>query len=52
MAEPASAFTASDPVERLAAVREAVIRAARDSGRDPAEVTLMAVSKTFPPEAI
>ena len=52
MAESASAPTASDAVERLAAVREAVVRAARDSGRDPAEVTLMAVSKTFPAEAI
>jgi len=52
MAESASAPTASDAVERLAAVRETVARAARDSGRDPAEVTLMAVSKTFPAEAI
>jgi hypothetical protein len=52
MAESASAPTASDAVERLAAVREAVARAARDSGRDPADVTLMAVSKTFPAEAI
>ncbi len=42
----------SGAVRRLLAVREAIARAARDSGRDPAEVTLMAVSKTFPAEAI
>jgi len=58
MAEPAStphpppSEEASGAVRRLNEVREAVARAARDSGRDPAEVTLMAVSKTFPPEAI
>jgi hypothetical protein len=33
-------------------VREAVARAARDCDRDPAGVTLMAVSKTFPADAI
>jgi len=36
----------------LAAVRTAIARACRDASRDPAEVTLVAVSKTFPPEAI
>jgi len=36
----------------LAAVRAAIARACRDASRDPAEVTLVAVSKTFPPEAI
>ncbi|HEX4765820.1 MAG TPA: YggS family pyridoxal phosphate-dependent enzyme [Lichenihabitans sp.] len=37
---------------RLAAVRERIAQAARDSGRDPASVTLVAVSKTFPAEAL
>jgi pyridoxal phosphate enzyme (YggS family) len=32
---------------RLAAVKEAIARAAREEGRDAAEVTLVAVSKTF-----
>lgn len=31
----------------LARVREKIVRACRDHGRDPAEVTLIAVSKTF-----
>ena len=39
-------------VERWNEVRAAIARAARDSGRDPDEVTLVAVSKTFPAEAI
>ena len=39
-------------VTRLAAVRAEIARACKDAGRDPAEVTLVAVSKTFPPEAI
>jgi len=33
-------------------VRAEIARACRDASRDPAEVTLVAVSKTFPPEAI
>jgi pyridoxal phosphate enzyme (YggS family) len=37
---------------RLAAVKEAIARAAREEGRDPAAVTLVAVSKTFGGEAI
>jgi len=32
--------------------RAGIARACRDAGRDPAEVTLVAVSKTFPAEAI
>src|SRR5215475_2393073 len=36
----------------LALVRTEIIRACRDAGRDPAEVTLIAVSKTFAPDAI
>src|SRR5271170_5395991 len=36
----------------LAAVREAIARACRDARRDPATVTLVAVSKTFAADAI
>lgn len=36
----------------LQAVRAEIARACRDAGRDPADVTLVAVSKTFGPEAI
>ena len=43
---------AGDVVSRLAGVRERIARAARDSDRDPADVTLVCVSKTFQPEAI
>lgn len=39
-------------VERLAGIRERIAQAARESGRDPASVTLVAVSKTFGPETI
>ena len=38
--------------DRLATVRAEIARAARENGRDPASVTLVAVSKTFGPEAI
>jgi pyridoxal phosphate enzyme (YggS family) len=43
---------ADQAVDRLATVRAEIARACRDASRDPAEVTLVAVSKTFPPEAI
>jgi pyridoxal phosphate enzyme (YggS family) len=46
MSAPVSASTG------LASVRAEIARACRDAGRDAAEVTLVAVSKTFPPEAI
>jgi PLP dependent protein len=36
----------------LVAVREEIARACRDAGRDPASVTLVAISKTFGAEAI
>ncbi len=36
----------------LSLVRAEIARACRDAGRDPASVTLVAVSKTFPAEAI
>lgn len=38
--------------ERLKAVADSIARTAREEGRDPASVTLIAVSKTFPVEAI
>ena len=40
------------PAERLAAVRREIETAARDARRDPAAVTLVAISKTFGVEAI
>jgi PLP dependent protein len=42
----------SDTAERLAGVTAAIARACRDFGRDPESVTLIAVSKTFPADAI
>lgn len=42
----------SDTVTRLETTRAAIARAARDFGRKPESVTLIAVSKTMPPEAI
>ncbi len=38
-------------VDRLNATRAAIDRAARDCGRDPAEIALVCVTKTFPAEA-
>lgn len=38
--------------ERLAAVRARIARAAERAGRDPAEVTLIAVTKTHPADAV
>ncbi len=38
--------------DRLAEVRARIQRAAREAGRDPATVQLVAVSKTFPVEAV
>ena len=42
----------AETVARLQAVADAIAGAARDFGRDPASITLVAVSKTFPAEAI
>ncbi len=42
----------ASPSERLAAVRASIARAAKLAGREQAEVTLIAVSKTHPEEAI
>ena len=36
----------------LRAVHERIARACREARRDPASVTLVAISKTFGPEAI
>lgn len=47
-----TAETTATAASRLAAVREAIGEAAREAGRDPADVTLVAVSKTFGAEAI
>ena len=41
-----------DASQRLKAVREAIAKAAKLAGRDRGDVTLIAVSKTHPPEAI
>jgi pyridoxal phosphate enzyme (YggS family) len=41
-----------DVAERVAAVRRAIAAAAARAGRDPAAVTLVAVSKGFGPEAV
>lgn len=38
--------------DAIATVRAEIARACRDAGRDPATVTLVAVSKTFGPDAI
>jgi PLP dependent protein len=36
----------------IVAVREEILRACRDARRDPASVTLVAISKTFAADAI
>jgi PLP dependent protein len=42
----------SEATARLTHVRAEIVRACKDAGRDPASVTLVAVSKTFPADAI
>jgi pyridoxal phosphate enzyme (YggS family) len=42
----------SEAAERLATVHQEIAAACREAGRDPASVTLVAISKTFEPEAI
>jgi pyridoxal phosphate enzyme (YggS family) len=46
------AFKGSEMEERVLSVRKRIEAAARRAGRDPAEITLVAVSKTQPPEAV
>jgi PLP dependent protein len=43
---------AADPIANLREVRSLIARAARDFGRDPADVRLVCVTKTVPPERI
>jgi pyridoxal phosphate enzyme (YggS family) len=43
---------AGDTVARLAELREAIARRARDCDRQPEDITLVAVSKTFPADAV
>lgn len=45
-------FDASVIASNLAAVRGRLEQAARTAGRDPASIRLVAVSKTFPPDAV
>ena len=45
-------LTSSPAATRLAAVRRDIEEACRAAGRDPATVTLVAISKTFPADAI
>jgi len=44
--------TMDEAAERLAAVQQEIAAACREAGRDPASVTLVAISKTFGPDAI
>ena len=50
--DAADAATALASVQRLAAVKREIAAACAEAGRDAASVTLIAVSKTFGPEAI
>ncbi|WP_040619365.1 YggS family pyridoxal phosphate-dependent enzyme [Rhodovulum sp. PH10] len=53
--KPSSSTAPTDvdgPAGRLAAVRREIAEACREAGRDPASVTLVAVSKTFEAAAI
>ena len=45
-------MTDNDTVERLRQVRASIARSASDYGRDASDITLVAVSKTFPAEDI
>ena len=45
-------MTTAPSTTALETVRATIARACKDANRDPAEVTLVAVSKTFAPEAI
>ncbi len=49
---PAFAPVMSDLAARLDSVHHRIADAARAAGRDPASVTLLAVSKTFPADAV
>ena len=45
-------MSSSDIASRVRAVRRAIERACARAGRDPSEVTLVAVTKTHPPEVV
>ena len=45
-------LTTDDAADRLATVHSAIARAARSVGRDPAHIELVAISKTWAPDAI
>ena len=47
-----AALETTDPVANLREVRGLIARAAADCGRDPADVRLVCVTKTVPPERI
>src|ERR1700712_1892546 len=49
---PATAFPMTDLALRLQAVTQRIARAAQAAGRDPASTRLLAVSKTFPANAV
>lgn len=50
--QPPPLATAADIAANIAAVQERIQRAAERAGRNPADVTLVGVSKTFPAEAV
>lgn len=52
MPDPIASSLDDDPLARWAEIRARVTRSARDSDRDPADVKLVAVSKTYGAEAI
>lgn len=52
MSTPTTAHTVEDFTRNLAAVRARIVTAAREAGRDPAEVRLLPVSKTVSEERI
>jgi hypothetical protein len=52
MTQPKPGAATSHPPHTLAVVEQAIARACKDAGRDPASVTLIAVSKTFDANAI
>ncbi len=52
MSSPSPEASIHDSAAALCAVREEIAEASRENGRDPAAVTLVAVSKTFAAEAI
>jgi len=52
MSSPISHLKTPNTAERLTIIQAEIRKAALSNGRDPAEITLVVVSKTFPAEAI